>query len=341
MTTIPTISELLQLSGSQYRIFDIGRRIDKISKEQFTKIELNQQAYPFPSQGHAFIAIVFWQKKSNEPYLWFVKLPLDERGLLNQGARNHFIAIIVEALGSDLTVDATEQQEALLKKNPYNFTAAQYKLASLNSIISAELKHPVSTHYQHCLTYMTGKLSWNSWQQVGVQGIADFAARIDEADNTQTLINALPHLPEQVLSPLCSALENQKLNAELISVIIENILLAQQKGESFINFIRALSTSSQHPYVEQLVDKIFIDEPLTEELIIVLTGRCWEVFIQEKRLMTFLELIIAKQDQQLFSAIFKDLVAIPLLRPILFQCMRSPNRSNDLAKAIGKLFQST
>ena len=42
---------------------------------------------------------------------------------------------------------------------------------------------------------------------------------------------------------------------------------------------------------------------------------------------------------EVFQAIFKDLVAIPSLRPLIFQCMRSPNRSDELSKAIGMLFQ--
>ena len=96
--TISSISALLNLSDSQYRIFDIGRRVDKISKEQFEKIEAAELPYPFPTQGHALLAIAFWQKRSSSPYLWFIKIPLDERGLLNQGARNHFIAIIIETL---------------------------------------------------------------------------------------------------------------------------------------------------------------------------------------------------------------------------------------------------
>ena len=42
MSTIDTISELITLSGSQFRVYDIGRRIDKISKADFEKIEHNQ-----------------------------------------------------------------------------------------------------------------------------------------------------------------------------------------------------------------------------------------------------------------------------------------------------------
>jgi hypothetical protein len=55
--------------------------------------------------------------------------------------------------------------------------------------------------------------------------------------------------------------------------------------------------------------------------------------------MSFLELLVTQHDIAVFQAIFKDLVAIPTLRPLIFQCMRAPNRSDELSKAIGMLFQ--
>ena len=215
MTTISTISELLGLSDSQYRIYDIGRRIDKISKSDFNKIELNQLPYPYPSQGHAFIAIAFWQKKSSEPFLWFVKLALDERGLLNLATRNHFIEVIITALGTDLTVDPTEKQEELLKSNPYHFTPSQYKLAYLNSTLKVELKQAPSS-YLPSLTQYLEKQQWDKWQSVGVQGITDFVARLEQNDYKTQLVQAFEHLPEQVILPFCAALENVTLDVQLI-----------------------------------------------------------------------------------------------------------------------------
>ena len=41
---------------------------------------------------------------------------------------------------------------------------------------------------------------------------------------------------------------------------------------------------------------------------------------------------------ELFSGIFTDLVAIPSLRPQLLAILRVENRSDALARAIGKLF---
>ncbi|MGB1262925.1 MAG: DUF3549 family protein [Cognaticolwellia sp.] len=339
--TIASISALLNLSDSQYRIFDMGRRVEKISKEQFEKIEAAQLPYPYPSQGHAMLAIAFWQKQSPSPYLWFIKLPLDERGLLNQGARNHFIAIIIEALGSDLAVNPTEQQEALLKKNPYHFTPAQYKLAAVNSVISSSLKQAPSKFYAPASEYLTGVLGWQAWQDVGVQGLSDFAFRLSENNNIETLTNAVSHLPEQVLTPLCSALENVVLPA----VVIEQISSRYQSEKSRNNnvaalaLLRALSSSTQHPFVQTLLAQLIQNQTLEEDTLIMMAGRLWPILAEEAILFAYLEQLVKDHNQQLFSAIFKDLVAIPMIRPVLLQAIRSPKRSANLAQAIGMLFK--
>ncbi len=353
MNNIENITQLLQLSGSQYRLFDVGRKIDKISKEQFEKIELNQIPYPTPSQGHAFIAVAFWQKQSTadntiQPYLWLLKLPLDERGLLNQGARNHFVAIIVEALGSDLTKNPNEQQEELLKNNPYIFTPAQYKLAALNSKIKVELKQEPSKFLSSFITYIKDKNALYDWRSIGVQGITDFAARINKDENSQLLIKALPQLPSEVLLPLCSALENESLPITLIESLLSafnkalhNNLLNEQttKIEVPQHLLRSLASNCQHPQVNKLITELLQQPTIATELLLTLSGRCWPLLEKEQQLMSFLEHLINGQDSALFNAIFKDLVAIPTVRPIVFQCMRSPERSQALAQAIGQLFQ--
>ena len=353
MDTIDTISQLLQSSNSQYRLYDIGRKITKISKEQFEKIENNQLPYPAPSQAHACIAVAFWQKQSPQPYLWLLKLPLDERGLLNQGARNHFIAIIVEALGSDLTQDANEQQEELLKSNPYLYTPAQYKLASLNSKIKTELKQAPSEYLASFKSYLSGNSGWDNWQHVGVQGITDFVARIDHDEHSELLSKALPHLPNEVLFPLCSALENENLKVELIEAIIsllknqlslsttqevQDTSIDEQKSLIQQHLLRSLASSCQHPHVKKLIDELLQQQTLTPELLITISGRCWEALTNTQNLMAFFEHIITSKEQELFNSIFKDLVAIPDVRPVVFQCMRAPERSEAFSKAIGQLF---
>lgn len=342
MTTISSISELLTLSGSQFRVYDVGRKIDKITKDVFNKIELNQLPYPYPIQSHACLALVFWQKESIQPFLWFIKLPLDERGLLNQGARNHYIAIIIEALGNNITDTPSEKQEELLKNNPYHFTPAQYKLAALNSIINTELKRKMSEHYPLFTQYISGNLGWDNWKNIGVQGINDFAAQINESSNANKLAQSIPFLPESVLNPLCITLENQKLPLVLIQSILNQLKQPNITENSQHNLLRSLASSSKHPLVvEYLTSKLEKDTAISTENIILYAGRLWDILEDTNTLLKLLEALAKKDDLALFLEIFKDLVAIPSIRPKIFEVMRAPQRSEALSLAIGHIFQTT
>lgn len=338
-TNIATLSELLKLSGSHYRLYDIGRLVTKLPKEQFEKVELNQLPYPTPAQGHACIAIAFWQKKAAQPYLWLLKLPLDEHGLLNQGARNHFIAIIIEALGADLTQETSKKQEELLSSNPYLFTPAQYKLASLNSKIKVDLKQPPSEHFLPFKQYLTDDTNWNNWQGVGVQGITDFIARIKQDNYSDLLLTALPHLPEEVLSPVCSALENEQYGVALIDALVNTFEGSTfEKGTKATQLLRALSANSGHVHVKAMVEKLLNSPQVNSELLITLSSRCWQALADEKILMSYFEHLLKNNDLTMFTSIFKDLVTIPLIRPVAFSCIRSEQRSVALTQAIGQLF---
>ena len=343
-TNIATISELLKVSGSQYRLYDIGRLVSKLPKALFEKIELNQLPYPTPVQGHACIAIAFWQKQYLQPYLWLLKLPLDEHGLLNQGARNHLIAIIIDALGADLTQEASKEQEELLKSNPYLFTPAQYKLASLNSKIKVDLKHKPSEHFLPFKSYLSNESAWNNWQEIGVQGITDFIARINQDNNSELLLQALDKLPDEVLSPVCSALENEQYPVALIDAVIsllKNDITQLNSSSNAAQLLRALAANSQHVHVKAVVSLLMQQEHVSVELLITLSGRCWNALTDEKVLMAYFEHLLHSNDLTMFTSIFKDLVTIPSIRPIAFQCIRSEHRSPALAQAIGQLFSQT
>lgn len=342
---IETLSELLKLSGSQYRLYDIGRLVSKLPKEQFEKVELNQLPYPTPTQGHACIAIAFWQKQSSQPYLWLLKLPLDERGLLNQGARNHFIAIIVEALGADLTQQTTKKQEELLSSNPYLFTPAQYKLASLNSKIKVDLKQSPSEYFtpfkQYLIDNTVNNSNWNNWQGVGVQGITDFIARIKQDDNEELLTKALTYLPIEVLSPVCSALENEQFSIALINALtseFKNALIGQNSSAKAPQLLRALAANSQHIHVKEAVSQLLKQQEVSTDLLITISSRCWLALADEETLNAYFELLLKSDEPGIFSGIFKDLVTLPTVRTIAFQCIRSENRSPALAQAVGQLF---
>ncbi|TLU67548.1 DUF3549 family protein [Thalassotalea litorea] len=345
MSQIDTLSELLQLSKSNYKVFDLGRKVEKISKSDFERMEQAMLPYPTPLQGHAHLAVVFWQQRPEKPYIWFIKLPLDERGLLNQAARNHFIAIIIEALGNDLTVDPSEKQEELLKGNPYNFTPSQYKLATLNATLTFEFKQPASQYLELCRSYLSGDLGWDNWQGIGVQGLCDFAVRIQDNDNAELLSKALPNLPEQVFTPLSVALENQQLPVALIDKLQQLANTELQNHDIDIAklsaIIRAMSGNALHPMFLQLTDILLAEKRCQQlELFVAISGRGWMALADYPRMQRFLEAIVEFVDQPTFFAVFQDLVALPMIRPILLQVIRSADRSKALEIAIGELINT-
>ena len=337
MNTLSSITALLALSNCQYRIYEIGRVIQKIAKTEFNKIEMGHLPYPSPIQGHAQFAIVFWQKNTNNPFIWFLKIPLDERGLLNQGAIHHFVTIIIEALGADLTTTTTEQQAQLLNSNPYHFTPAQYKMASFNAIIAKQLTQPVSQFYTTCQQYVANQQQWPNWQHLAAQGLADFAARLESDNNLNELLFAFAKLPINVVLPLCTALEHHQLPLPLVHQIIKRFKNAKDNEEQQ-HLLRALAASYDHQPVQQLVEQL-LQQPISSELLIVISGRHWRLLNNVQVLIQFFDLLLlVDNNNELFSPIFKDLVAIPKIRPIIFQCMRQANRSQQFASAIGQLF---
>ena len=63
MESIHTLTQLLTNSGCEYKIFDLGRRIQPVDNALFSSVEEGQQPYPYPIQRHAQIAIAYWNEE--------------------------------------------------------------------------------------------------------------------------------------------------------------------------------------------------------------------------------------------------------------------------------------
>ena len=53
---ISTLGELLTNAGTQWRVYDMGRRINKIDKQQFAQIEQTQAPTPIH-----WVVMPFWR----------------------------------------------------------------------------------------------------------------------------------------------------------------------------------------------------------------------------------------------------------------------------------------
>ena len=335
MTTITTLSQFLTKANTQFQIYDLGRRVQHIDMMAFHQIESLSCPYPSPIQGHAQFAIVFWDE-SQQHFIWFLKLPLDERGLLVPAPRTQFIKMVVEALGSDPAMALSKEQQDKLANHPFAFKPSQEKLALFNALVRKQLGLTASSQYEFAYQYLSGQIAPDMWQKVGLQGIADVCVRVNELDHKEHILNSFDNGALEVQVALCQCFEHLHISQDIADKIWQKF--NQYDGDTQLYFLRALASHSELSLKAMLA--IQADRGLDTNELVTLAARNWSVLKDPIGRKCFLEQL-ALQSPHFFNQIFADLVAIPGLRPHLLGELRNPERSEKLAGAIGNLFKAT
>ncbi|EHV5556130.1 DUF3549 family protein [Vibrio parahaemolyticus] len=343
MENIQTLTQLLKNSHCEYQIFDLGRRIKTIDSQLFADVEKGQSPYPYPMQRKAHLAIAYWNEQK-QPWIWFLKFELDERGLLKQSDIGNFIKYVVEAMGTRLSEDMSEEQQQKLSNNPYTFKPSEDKMAVFHSQVRANLDLPTSQYYEHTQHYFTGGLGWENWQTVGLQGITDIAARLGKEQNAVTLRKALNHLPNEPLYALLGALEHVDLQERLAQRIAEKAQQEIHCAEPDLFLLSALTralagapTEISLPVLEAILQSPRLSH---QEVLIGIAGRAWHLLSDAKIAEQFLLRLAQTGNQTLFNQLFADLVMLPELRMVLLPLLHS-SPSEELATALIKLQQAT
>ncbi len=342
METIHTLTDLLVNSGCQYHIYDISRRVQLIDNDQFAAVERASQPYPYPIQRQAQFAIAYWNEEK-QPWIWFLKFQLDERGLLSQGDVGQFLKYVLEAMGTRLGKEMNEEQQQKLSNNPFTFKPTDDKLAVFHSLLRAELDLTTSQYYQHAREYFRGDLGWDNWQTVGLQGITDMAARLGQEENGRLIRSSLRHLASEPRYALLGALEHVALPEKLSTSLRE---LAQFECESdepdlflLAAYARALS-GGKPEQLESLVAEILASARLShQEVLIAIAGRAWQPLTTPALAEKFLVRLAQTGNQGLFNQLFADLVMMPSLRLVLLPLLHS-SPSPELASALVALQQA-
>ncbi|USD36785.1 DUF3549 family protein [Ferrimonas sp. SCSIO 43195] len=334
MENINTLHQFLQAAGVQYQVFDMGRRVTPIDPIEFAQIEAMTTPYPYPRNGHAWLGILFWNpQESQQHFIWFLKLPVDEQGLLNPAARSQFLQTVVDGLGRDPTAPMTEAQQEGLKSNPFIFAPGQEKLAVFHARVNLQLARPASIYFEHCQSYLKGQMGWDNWQQVGLQGLADILARLTKQQARHELPTAIGQMPPQPLAALASVAENFPCGEAMADAWLH---LMQDGSNDAINqmVLRGLAGADQ-----ALAKAIDLALPhASADTLVVIAARCWGPLAEPQRMMAYLERL-ATEDKELFVALYSDLVSMPSLRQQVLTAIRTPQRSTQLAAAIGHLMQ--
>ncbi|MCB5162754.1 DUF3549 family protein [Marinomonas algarum] len=353
MNKIESLSDLFDMVECDVNYYDLGRHITKITPQQAIQFDRKQQVYPFPFRQHAWLACLLKKKhlKSTAPdttadtVIWFLKLPLDEAGCLNLGTRDHFIKSIVDKI---LHKGEAKGLSEALEDSPYAFKPDQERMASFHAILGKDLRQTPSVYFQDVVTHLSSDLSAQNddWQLLGLQGIAELAARVNEA-NYQELINkALPVAAKPVVSALCHALEHEKLPESVQNVLIKQ-LQTEQDALMQASYLRALSRTTLN---DTLLLPLFgllgsLTECKEEDLhnIAALAAKCPHWLGQNPQLLRIImEKLAHREDGYIaFKQITAELSQHSETKQPLWRLLRSGHASPALAQAVGYLFTET
>jgi len=339
-----TLVEFLQSTGARVSIYDMGRRVVKIPGNQFLKFETTQLPYPQPLQNQAWLGLsMLDQSVSDEPVIWFLRLPLDEQGKLVQSSRDYFIHRLLE-VAAEKQMDEHSEVDAF-KDNPFIFKPREDKMAVFHAKLAHDLGRPPSHYYAHSLEYFSGKPGWDQWSFVGYQGIADVAARVHETAIDDLLIQAIPRLPQPPLTALCHCLENEPLALPLSQALMKRLEAEIAASESDLSIItalvRGLSLSVSASIKKRMFELVMNSQHATHiELLAALSGRAWMLLKQPEHASAYLEALAhSPAGQSAFDHCLSDLLSMPGLRTPLLQAVRDPGRSDELANAFGAVMQ--
>lgn len=336
--TITTLGEFLQAGQADYKIFDIGRRLTELPREEFAAIEQQQRPYPYPIARQAQLAILFQHKQQNQqPFIWFLQFPLDERGLLNLAARNQYLEYVVSALGHEITGDMTDEQQKQLQQNPYLLNPNEHQRAALHARMQREEKLTPSIHFETAQAYLTQPKVGISWQQIGLQGLHDCATRLEQLPELSDAIAAqFTNYPKAVRQPLAVALEQQRITPSIQNSLLNN--LESMDTQLCTDSLRALASAATHPRVQKRVNEL-VPKANADQLVVI-AARLWPVLCEEKSLLSYLD-AIAMLDSALFDALFQDIIALPDIRPLLLSILAQQKQSAAISEALNRLKQQT
>lgn len=344
-TAVNTITDFVKSLDAELRVFDMGRRLYRLSNGQFQKFENLEIPYPTPLKRHAWLGFAIWWKETKEePLIWFLKLPLDEQGMIIPASRDDFIQRLMKAIQSRM-INPESKEQSILNESDLAFTPNQERMASFHAKTSRFLSKNASSFYEQAISYLKKEQPIEAWETLGLQGLADICARLEDLNHAEILNNAIQWLPDAPKFQILALLENEEITTELSLTILEqlnNELNQETPNQALVaTGLRALSGSKAQQPRQALILKILTNSSLEHDLEIISTvvSRCWSDLENPDICYQLFERVAEQEAaEQIFIQLFVDLVAIPGVRPWLMTMTRRTDRSEALSRCIGQLF---
>ena len=342
MKKLDSITHFIQSGGFEYRIFDMGRKVLSIENGRFEQLENQKETYPYPLQKKAWLALLIWTSGcEDEATIWFLQFPIDELGFLKQEARDAFLIELLEQTGKN--IQAKQKGDKVLDElgeSPFAFKPQPERLAMFHAFATRELGQSPSHYYQATREYLLGSLGYEQWQFLGLQGIADVVAHLDEDENEALMVKALLEMPEVPLESFALLLENTSPNKVLTQSLI--VLLDKEVKSDSLNIkvaaalLRALSGAKPDDLRTQYFLRFLTSQETNFlsndiEVLVVFSSRAWMDLEDDTLLIPFIEKL-SDQNQMAFNAVLSDLMMLPNIKQKVLAVMRRSESSDKLSE---------
>ncbi|MDQ7735217.1 DUF3549 family protein [Halomonas sp. SpR1] len=339
MQPIQTLDEFFTRSSGEVSLYHMGRHVVPCPRATLAAFESGEMAWPEPWQGQARLAIVFRLGDMPEPAIWFLALPLDEQGVITPAQRDAFLNRLLETLGravSQVGREETADVDHLMKDNPLAFTPSVTFQAMLNARATHDRGLPASQHFEPVEAYLSGQQTID-WQALGLQGIADYAVRMETAD-ADSLALRLPELPAAVIHSLCYCLEHQPLSQALVDALQRRGEAAAQAGdiETLCACLRAVGNTEAASVGNWYTALLNDPAACGPDVLAAIAGRGWGYLEDAQRLPLFLHRL-SEDERSDFAAVVRDIALIPRLRLPVMMALRDAPEGSPIQRRLSQM----
>ena len=184
------------------------------------------------------------------------------------------------------------------------------------------------------------------WQTIPLQAIADVVIRLDSMENAQEVQDSVLRNFSLFAEPFQRAFMEMAEVANVSERLNQCMLSVLDGDEISLAALRGLSCETKNDTIyTQLVSHFEAKKLNRLDILSVIAARHFQQ-MDEKLLLLFFEAVAEVDNQEnyngdVFRGFFSDLVQVPQLRELVLGILRTPERSDLLASAIGTLFSQT
>lgn len=330
----PSLAGFLEITEARYRLFDLGTQLKRLPANTLQALD-GGEPYPHPHLGFGWMVIFLWNDDlSEQNSLWFLKLPLDEQGILPAAVHSDLVNRLYKALQ---TTDAKERQR-LLTDHPYQFKPEDGKMAALHAQATKILGLPASDYLPQVKDFYLNGNSAIDWTQLGLQGIADLACRAKD-DELKQLAASIADLAVEPQMALLAQLEHISLPTPAVVTLQALVQRPDVETPLKVAILRAAANSPAYRLMEPTLRQELSLETANMDMVLLILTRYASLCEDTELAALALDRLARQADADGFARVVTNLAMQPGLQGIVMRILGSSYLTETLGHALGRLIQ--